>query len=874
MSTCPNEDPTGAPLLREILAQEYHGLHRMALGILGDPEGAEDAVQDAVVTTLTKPPRDTSKLVGWLYAVVRNSARMRLRRRKTRAAAIARIAEEAQAEGTDASVAHAELLDLVAALIDELPAADRQLLLQHYLHDTSLAQIARDRGVPGGTIRAKHKRLLDRLRGRILARTGRSPLQLALLLVGSGTEIAPSPPAERSPRYLRQPLAVAGVVGAIALCLLLGLVAWTSPDRLSEVAPPGGAGSSSSSDTTRSRGAARSVADTEGVRNESAQPDAPSGLAGEDEAAASALRVVRVRGELPEHWRELSEASGVPWTLHARVIDGMRIHERSAEVSFEVTSDSIDRDLVFDEEVRDPCEVVLRAEHPDVLPVHWTQPHPVHGSRRIELDFPRSLEPAAYVAGVVVDESGRPQSGVRVISSVANAGSGRWVLGETARTSSAGAYRIRVPPAREVVIFGDSPADGVALARVTAGDSGATVERRLVVPSAGTLQVEFDGPAAFPWRDLQLIVHASQGGRQPEYTRADSGGYWFTKSDAWRTNRRFEVGNDRAVVIAGGLERDATISFFGVGIAPGLVDPMAIRAGHHDAEARVAVEAVAHPIRVHVGGVRPPDCRIDVPAAHGNSNSSTLRLDTAGRGVLWMAPGSTSTLRVEARGCSPRELELRAPRTGACTPIEIELEPHPHARSWRLEVSHDGHLAQEIIGVGLRPIDWPLPSPNQTLLARPIDGGSAYSIDELPVGRFVASLRLGTPWLAGRSAHQDVVVEIDTTGGDPPPQRVHFLRGGRLLVGARDRRGSWTRRRFALLDANEEPTGARLVGGSAAGHTTGGTSLHEDGPSLVDRALPPGGYTIVLGYGDRMKRVPVELRTGELRTVIVDVSDR
>ena len=62
-----------------LVTDNENRLYRAALAILGDPQEAEDAVQDAFLVFLEKAPADLEHPGAWLMRVLVNGCRSRLR---------------------------------------------------------------------------------------------------------------------------------------------------------------------------------------------------------------------------------------------------------------------------------------------------------------------------------------------------------------------------------------------------------------------------------------------------------------------------------------------------------------------------------------------------------------------------------------------------------------------------------------------------------------------------------------------------------------------------------------------------------------------------------------------------------------------------
>ncbi|MFJ7077489.1 RNA polymerase sigma factor [Streptomyces sp. NPDC098781] len=150
---------TGA--LGLLLARHQAPMRAVALSLLGYGPDAEDAVQDAALTALRRigDVRDPSAVGAWLRAVVRNSARMRLRAKR----------ETPGLDGLDhlhlrdQAPSHPEWIveqhamrDWIWDAMEELPEQLRLvLMLRHFSGITSYQEIAAVCEVPVGTVRSR-----------------------------------------------------------------------------------------------------------------------------------------------------------------------------------------------------------------------------------------------------------------------------------------------------------------------------------------------------------------------------------------------------------------------------------------------------------------------------------------------------------------------------------------------------------------------------------------------------------------------------------------------------------------------------------------------------------------------------------------------
>jgi RNA polymerase sigma-70 factor (ECF subfamily) len=123
--------------------------YRMAAAILGDPDAAHDVVQEAFVSAWVHLPglRDLDRFDAWLNRIVRNACRDALRRRR-------RLRENTLEDAADlAGPDDPSTVTALDAAFERLPVDQRQLLALHHLHHQPVAVMARQLGIPEGTVK-------------------------------------------------------------------------------------------------------------------------------------------------------------------------------------------------------------------------------------------------------------------------------------------------------------------------------------------------------------------------------------------------------------------------------------------------------------------------------------------------------------------------------------------------------------------------------------------------------------------------------------------------------------------------------------------------------------------------------------------------
>ena len=140
-------------------------LARLALLMLGDPDAAQDVVQDAFFGLYRRWGKLASAdaAPAYLRASVVNGCRTALRRRSRPTL----HASELSLESAEATVVHTEEQRGVLAAVRRLPARQREAVLLRYYLDMTEEQAARAMGVSRGTVKSSTSRAVAAI-GRML----------------------------------------------------------------------------------------------------------------------------------------------------------------------------------------------------------------------------------------------------------------------------------------------------------------------------------------------------------------------------------------------------------------------------------------------------------------------------------------------------------------------------------------------------------------------------------------------------------------------------------------------------------------------------------------------------------------------------------
>ena len=152
----------------ELARGEIDRLLAIARLVLGDPDLAEDAVQEALVRCWRQLPklRDVERFDGWLYRILMRTTADEHGRRRRYQAGVQELTVEPGVADTTAGIADR----------DELDRGFRRLSIEHraivVLHDyagMSLPEVADALGIPAGTAKSRHHYAMSALRASLEA---------------------------------------------------------------------------------------------------------------------------------------------------------------------------------------------------------------------------------------------------------------------------------------------------------------------------------------------------------------------------------------------------------------------------------------------------------------------------------------------------------------------------------------------------------------------------------------------------------------------------------------------------------------------------------------------------------------------------------
>ncbi len=142
-------------------------LRALAQALVADHSAAEDLVQDTMVLALESAPQDGDRIGGWLRGVLRQKALHRHRSNRSRAYRERQAAEEEALPATVDLVARkAQVATLVQEVL-QLKEPYQTVLYLRFFEEKRSAAIARELGIPEGTVASQVHRGLELLRSNL-----------------------------------------------------------------------------------------------------------------------------------------------------------------------------------------------------------------------------------------------------------------------------------------------------------------------------------------------------------------------------------------------------------------------------------------------------------------------------------------------------------------------------------------------------------------------------------------------------------------------------------------------------------------------------------------------------------------------------------
>ncbi len=151
----------------QLVTRYRRAAYLVALSVIGRPEDAEDAAQEAFLVALERLDdcRSPSRFGGWLMTIVRNRSNNLVRREALRVTDPIPFSARSDTPTPEREAELSELRDVLARALGALPEVQREIVLLHDLEGWKHREIARRLGIPAGTVRSHLHYARKALRG-------------------------------------------------------------------------------------------------------------------------------------------------------------------------------------------------------------------------------------------------------------------------------------------------------------------------------------------------------------------------------------------------------------------------------------------------------------------------------------------------------------------------------------------------------------------------------------------------------------------------------------------------------------------------------------------------------------------------------------
>jgi RNA polymerase sigma-70 factor (ECF subfamily) len=133
-----------------------------------DPAAAQDLAQDTMLTVWRKAPqfdRARATASAWIFAIARNRRIDVLRRERRPDPEMLIFMQEINAPNAETEMERSAFQNRLRATLAQVPANQLDILKKAYFEDLSHSDIARQLGLPLGTVKSRIRLALIRLRG-------------------------------------------------------------------------------------------------------------------------------------------------------------------------------------------------------------------------------------------------------------------------------------------------------------------------------------------------------------------------------------------------------------------------------------------------------------------------------------------------------------------------------------------------------------------------------------------------------------------------------------------------------------------------------------------------------------------------------------
>lgn len=166
---------------RELVVAHSPHVIRLAYGILGNREDAEDVAQEVFISVFKtiETFREEARLSTWLFRITVNHAKNRLKYLARRHVNAHEELDESRHVDAGRAIARPdaeqernELGAVLRTLLDELDEDHRTVVILRDMDELSIEEIAAITGLPDGTIKSRLHRARAALRKRLERKTG------------------------------------------------------------------------------------------------------------------------------------------------------------------------------------------------------------------------------------------------------------------------------------------------------------------------------------------------------------------------------------------------------------------------------------------------------------------------------------------------------------------------------------------------------------------------------------------------------------------------------------------------------------------------------------------------------------------------------